>query len=487
MRALGAEAGYDAEDVHCTGAASTWFREVETDEFTCAVRREEGGCDWFDVDVDREREEGHGAAGAARRRLHARVLITFGADRRKSLHRRPRPRLQSEVPRSTGQKLLSFDRKLGARFVAGADEAGRGSLAGPLVVAGVLLDYDCLRNHRVRPLASLNDSKQVSPRRARGALPAPSSAARRGSASASSPRPTSTATACTAPTSGVSARCSATSPPPRRPCLVDGFRLGPLAPEHRAVVDGDTKSAAIAAASIVAKVTRDRVMRRLDALYPALRLRSPRRLHHARPLRRRARARAERPAPALLQRALGLRARGNSRPQPLPTAPVAGRTSAPRRPAAPRTAAPRVYRLRGYRVLGANVWAGGYELDLIVRRGRRLVFCEVKGKTGAGFGDPLEMVDEEKLRRLHRAAEAWLARNRVRLGARVPLRGRRGRAGRARARRGLTLRQHAPTPGRLRFVLAGRHYPRTGALVRTASARARRPRLDRARAGETSG
>jgi putative endonuclease len=46
-----------------------------------------------------------------------------------------------------------------------------------------------------------------------------------------------------------------------------------------------------------------------------------------------------------------------------------------------------------------------------VRRGRRLVFCEVKGKTGAGFGDPLEMVDEEKLRRLRQAAEAWLARN----------------------------------------------------------------------------
>jgi ribonuclease HII len=51
-------------------------------------------------------------------------------------------------------------------------------------------------------------------------------------------------------------------------CLVDGFRLGPLAPPHNHVVDGDTKSAAIAAASIVAKVTRDRIMRRLDALYP---------------------------------------------------------------------------------------------------------------------------------------------------------------------------------------------------------------------------
>ncbi|HTO25425.1 MAG TPA: hypothetical protein VMJ49_05950, partial [Gaiellaceae bacterium] len=57
--------------------------------------------------------------------------------------------------------------------------------------------------------------------------------------------------------------------PPAEACLVDGFRLGPAAPEHTAVVDGDEKSAAIAAASIVAKVTRDRLMRRLDALYPA--------------------------------------------------------------------------------------------------------------------------------------------------------------------------------------------------------------------------
>jgi ribonuclease HII len=57
--------------------------------------------------------------------------------------------------------------------------------------------------------------------------------------------------------------------PPAEACLVDGFRLGPTAPEHTAVVDGDTKSAAIAAASIIAKVTRDRLMRRIDALYPA--------------------------------------------------------------------------------------------------------------------------------------------------------------------------------------------------------------------------
>jgi putative endonuclease len=86
----------------------------------------------------------------------------------------------------------------------------------------------------------------------------------------------------------------------------------------------------------------------------------------------------------------------------------------PRNPDERRAA--RHYRLRGYRVLGTNVWSGGYELDLIVRRGRRLVFCEVKGKTGPRFGDPLEMVDAEKLRRLERAAEAWLARHPAHLG-----------------------------------------------------------------------
>src|SRR4029077_20059863 len=75
----------------------------------------------------------------------------------------PASQLPPSKRRQTGQKLLPLDRGLGARLVAGADEAGRGPLAGPLVVAGVLLDYDCLRDHRVRPLALLNDSKQVDP------------------------------------------------------------------------------------------------------------------------------------------------------------------------------------------------------------------------------------------------------------------------------------------------------------------------------------
>jgi putative endonuclease len=69
------------------------------------------------------------------------------------------------------------------------------------------------------------------------------------------------------------------------------------------------------------------------------------------------------------------------------------------------------YRLRGYRILETNAWAGGHELDVVARRGRQLVFCEVKAKLGDRYGDPAEMVDAEKQRRLSQAAEAWLARH----------------------------------------------------------------------------
>jgi len=172
------------------------------------------------------------------------------------------------VPLSSGQRLLRFDRRLETRFVAGADEAGRGSLAGPLVVAGVLFDYGSLRDGRVRPLARLNDSKQVDPeereRLYHAVLASAARIAVRVIASAEIDREGLHRSNLWGLRTVLSELHR-----PGGACLVDGFRLGPLAPPHVAVVDGDTKSAAIAAASIVAKVTRDRYMKTADALYPA--------------------------------------------------------------------------------------------------------------------------------------------------------------------------------------------------------------------------
>jgi len=69
------------------------------------------------------------------------------------------------------------------------------------------------------------------------------------------------------------------------------------------------------------------------------------------------------------------------------------------------------YRLRGYLILDTNRWIAGNELDVVARRGRTIVFCEVKSKSGPSYGDPLEMVTPLKIRRLRHAADAWLAQH----------------------------------------------------------------------------
>jgi len=168
----------------------------------------------------------------------------------------------------SGRKLVAFDRRLGARFVAGADEAGRGSLAGPLVAAAVLLDYDRLRGPRLTPLSSLNDSKQLLPEQRERLFHAVLRLAAHVSVQVVSPGEIDRNGLHRSNLRAL-ARALRAVGPAAEVRLVDGFKLGSTAPPHRAVVDGDEKSAAIAAASVIAKVVRDRAMRRLDALYPA--------------------------------------------------------------------------------------------------------------------------------------------------------------------------------------------------------------------------
>ena len=168
---------------------------------------------------------------------------------------------------TTGRRLIAYDRRLGVRFVAGADEAGRGSLAGPLVAAAVLLDHDALRGSRAARLSALNDSKQLDAPARDALLVEVLALATTIVVDVVSPREIDRFGLHRSNLRALG-RALGRLAPPAEACLVDGFRLGPSAPPHRAVVDGDTKSAAIAAASIVAKVTRDRLMRRLALRYP---------------------------------------------------------------------------------------------------------------------------------------------------------------------------------------------------------------------------
>jgi len=171
---------------------------------------------------------------------------------------------------ASGRRLFAFDRRLGSRLVAGADEAGRGSLAGPLVAAGVLFDYGALTTRELRSLGALNDSKQHTCEAREELFPLVLRSAARVAIvcrcvrgiDARGLHKTNLAAlrdAVSAVTSGITADVM---------CLLDGFAVPDFGRPQRAIVDGDATSAAIAAASIVAKVTRDRYMRHADAEHP---------------------------------------------------------------------------------------------------------------------------------------------------------------------------------------------------------------------------
>ncbi|HTX69478.1 MAG TPA: ribonuclease HII [Thermoleophilia bacterium] len=152
--------------------------------------------------------------------------------------------------------------------VAGADEAGRGCLAGPLAAAAVCLDYAALDEAGRAALTGLDDSKRLTRERREELYDVIVRLARQVVVVLLSP--------ATIDRDGLHrcnlaalGRCLERLHPAPDAALVDGFRLPGCQRAHEAVVGGDRLSAAVAAASIVAKVTRDRVMRGLHDSFPA--------------------------------------------------------------------------------------------------------------------------------------------------------------------------------------------------------------------------
>jgi ribonuclease HII len=190
---------------------------------------------------------------------------------------RPYHRLTAHVDRErdsqSNARLFEFDRQFGVDLVAGADEAGRAALAGPLVAAAVLFDYRTIGPPEQQRLAELNDSKKISPATRERVLPHVLDLA---AATATVIVPPdeidevglhrSNLNALVRALSGLQLPGGA-SLPEDTALLVDGFAVE--GDQYRPVIHGDSHSAAIAAASIIAKTTRDRIMREYAATYPA--------------------------------------------------------------------------------------------------------------------------------------------------------------------------------------------------------------------------
>jgi ribonuclease HII len=166
------------------------------------------------------------------------------------------------------RRLFAFDRGLQSRFVAGTDEAGRGCLAGPLVAAAVLLDYERLSVSDRRALSGLHDSKQMTEERRLEMYPCVLRAAERVSVVVRSAAGIDRRGLHVTNIEALAQALERLAPDEGTICLVDGFRLPTCRVPHRHVIQGDGTSAAIAAASVVAKVTRDRYMRDVAAQHP---------------------------------------------------------------------------------------------------------------------------------------------------------------------------------------------------------------------------
>lgn len=152
-------------------------------------------------------------------------------------------------------------RAQGITRVAGIDEAGRGPLAGPVVVAAVILPPDFRH-------ATLNDSKQLSHARREAIFAELTTDARIAwSVIVMDHDEIDRLNILQATIEGMRRAAARLQPPPQH-ALIDGRPVRPFPLPQTAIVKGDAQSLSIAAASVVAKVTRDRLMLEFDARFP---------------------------------------------------------------------------------------------------------------------------------------------------------------------------------------------------------------------------
>lgn len=161
-----------------------------------------------------------------------------------------------EAPARAAQRALRAHRQA----VCGADEAGRGPLAGPVVAAAVILDPKV-------SIDGLRDSKKLSPTQRETLAQAIRTRALACAIGVASVEEIDSLNILQASLLAMRRAIEALDPPASF-ALVDGDRLPRLAIPARAIVGGDATEPAISAASILAKVHRDALMRALDAAHP---------------------------------------------------------------------------------------------------------------------------------------------------------------------------------------------------------------------------
>jgi ribonuclease HII len=267
----------------------------------------------------------------------------------------------------------------GVRSICGVDEAGRGPLAGPVCAAAVVLPRGAI-------IEGLNDSKKLSEKRREALFDEICDKALEYSIAFASVEEIEELNILNATFLAMNRAISGLGTAPEL-ALIDGNQTRGIDFPCRSVVGGDGKCADIAAASILAKVSRDRVMREMDRLYPGYGFAVHKGYEAA--LCRHPRA-----------------GRHTDTPHELPAedALMAGREIG----SWGEERAAQYLRRRGYKILARNYSCRGGEIDVIASRGKYVAFVEVKLRKSAAFAEAREFVTRAKQQRIIMTAELWL-------------------------------------------------------------------------------
>lgn len=191
------------------------------------------------------------------------LLEACRADSRKAAGQAVRRYERRQRERQRILSLYDYERAAraeGMSIVAGVDEAGRGPLAGPVSVAAVILPHELVLPH-------LNDSKKLSPERREELFEEIQEKALAIGTSLVDARTIDRVNIYQATINGMYEAIFSLKPEPQK-VLIDAMPLEGLPIPSQSIIKGDSRSASIAAASIIAKVTRDRLMDAYDKEYP---------------------------------------------------------------------------------------------------------------------------------------------------------------------------------------------------------------------------
>lgn len=168
--------------------------------------------------------------------------------------------LTKEEKLAQAQLMKDFDSLFGYELLAGVDEAGRGPLAGPVFAAAVILPPDCI-------IEGVNDSKKLSEKKREQLFDVITEKAVAWAVASEDEKVIDEINIRNATYRAMNKAVNSLGIKPEY-VIVDGDAVTDMEIPHTCVIKGDAKSAAIAAASILAKVSRDRYLLELDKQYP---------------------------------------------------------------------------------------------------------------------------------------------------------------------------------------------------------------------------